>query len=246
MAKLSPVGLISIAVFPEDRRPKGSAKNVAMIYVVGPNCGTEVTRGKRDVDDMSAQDFLEVVDAIGNAITDAVVQYNTAAEPILRTSLPQIEMVRVCLLSGGVFRHPDATKLQLAKSLVTGLLRGGTPWDGDRTLVPTLDFAWEADVFRTAYAALGHPGTAAAARDNAPTPDGTAPTGAVAVARPDRKRPRPPPAHPTPGGSGGGGGATGRVDRGPRLERKPIPGRRVDGHPRRTRHRFTSASTEVA
>jgi hypothetical protein len=225
MAKLSPVGLISIAVFPEDRRPKGSAKNVAMVYVVGPNCGSAVSRGQREVDEMSAQDFLEVVDAIGNAITDAVVQYNTAAEPTLRTSLPQIEMVRVCLLSGGVFRHPDASKLQLAKSFVTGLLRGGTPWDGSRTTVPTLDFAWDADVFRTAYKALGHPDTAAAASDTTPTPDGTAPTGAVAVPRRDRKRPRPPPAHPTHGGSGEGGGGTGRADRGPCLAREPIPGR---------------------
>jgi hypothetical protein len=155
-AGLLPVGLVSIAIFREGYRPCGSTRNVAMVYTVGPNCGTRMKRGQRPTLEkvMSAQRFGRVLSSLGAAIVSAARQYNHAVaaaaageeggmaqdgvdggtcdgdrmrRPWRRQQLallPPIEALRVCLVSGGVFRHPGATKLDVAAALVSGLRRG--------------------------------------------------------------------------------------------------------------------------
>eukprot|EP00927_Polykrikos_kofoidii_P015830 TRINITY_DN17091_c0_g1_i1.p1 TRINITY_DN17091_c0_g1~~TRINITY_DN17091_c0_g1_i1.p1 ORF type:complete len:156 (+),score=23.99 TRINITY_DN17091_c0_g1_i1:215-682(+) len=151
MAALLPVGLVSITVFREGRRPCGSNRNVAMVYAVGPNCGVRRKRGRRDVDDLSLEDFESVLKAIGGAIASAVLQYNAAASGVQSTE-PRIDVLRVSLLSGGVYKHPGATKLQVATALIRGLTASDHGVEGR---LPRLDFAFDDDVFRIAWRELG-------------------------------------------------------------------------------------------
>jgi len=119
-----------------------------MVYAVGPNCDT-VNVG-RAVDRMDVNSFLEVVQTLGAAIVAAIAQYNREAEP----KLPRIEIVRICLLCGGSYRHPGASKMQVARSLIQGLVQLGHQ-NKDDDAVPCLDFAWDDDVFSKAWHELG-------------------------------------------------------------------------------------------
>lgn len=155
MEQLRPVGLVSIAVFRAGHRPCDNERNVAMVYTIGPHCGNKRTRIKRDVDNLSVSNFLVVIESVGDAVGSAVAQYNARA--LLDSALPRIEVLRVCLLSGGVYKHPEAAKVEVATALVRGLLARL----GDRTGRPepplTLDFAYDEDVFRRAWRDLGLP-----------------------------------------------------------------------------------------
>ncbi|CAK0808319.1 unnamed protein product [Prorocentrum cordatum] len=105
---LQPVGMASVAVFPPGRRPCGSDRNVAMVYAIGPNCGGRRKKGRREQDDLSKQDFLAVLEVAGGAIAAAVAAHNAGAE---EERLPPIDVLRMCLLSGGVYKHPGASKV---------------------------------------------------------------------------------------------------------------------------------------
>jgi len=144
--KLYPVGLVSISVFAEEQRPLENSKNIAMIYVVGPNCGQIRRKGRRQVDEMSAANFLSVIHGVAHGVASAISQYNIAAS---EQRLPSIEILRVCLLSGGIYKHPDASKLEVAAALIKGLL------SNSGLELPHLDFAWDEDVFRRAWHNLG-------------------------------------------------------------------------------------------
>jgi len=208
MTQLRPVGLVSIAVFPEGHRPRRNDRNVAMVYVVGPNAGSVTgKRTKRDVDKFTKDWFLEVVENLGGAMASAVCQYNQAvvdpsadipqaptvvkridtedgqersleecqefyrgryrpqevehywnrfckpAPVAARTRgppLPKIDIMRVCLLSGGVYKHPDASKVEVASSLIKGLATLQS-----EAGFPILDFAFDEDCFRIAWSELG-------------------------------------------------------------------------------------------
>ena len=150
--QLSPVGLVSITVFPEGRRPMKSDRNVAMMYAVGPNCGDTLKEGRRDVDDMTKAQFLEVLKEVGAAMASAIRQYNEAAVagPTLAAPagvmLPRIDVLRVCLLSGGVYKHTDASKVEVASALIQGLVACGAG-----PAMPLLDFAFDEDCFQKAW-----------------------------------------------------------------------------------------------
>lgn len=205
MVALRPVGLVSIAVFPAGRRPCGSNRNVAMVYVVGPNCGEVKKKARRNSDRMTKAEFLEVLEVIGATITSAIAQYNAEADagpsegsaPVSivrridpedgkertlqeaeefyrgkytpaqvkqywqaacrpakrsateRVALPRIDILRMCLLSGGVYKHPEAGKVEVAKALIRGLLQPAGQSG------PILDFAFDEDCFRLAWEELG-------------------------------------------------------------------------------------------
>jgi len=66
--------------------------------------------------------------------------------------LPRMELLRICLLSGGVYKHPAASKVEVASALIKGLISGsGGP------LMPVLDFAFDDDCFLQAWKELGLP-----------------------------------------------------------------------------------------
>ena len=160
---LRPVGLVSITVFSAGKRPNDNDDNVGMVYTVGPNCGNINTKGKRDVDDMTKEQFLTVIETIAASIFTAVTIHNAEASA---ESLPSMDILRVCLYCGGVYKHDDATKLDVAKAIISGFL--GSPgselrWfcsspDPDTAFASCmLDFAFDKDVFREAWLQLGLP-----------------------------------------------------------------------------------------
>mmetsp|Transcript_66595 Transcript_66595/g.149536 ORF Transcript_66595/g.149536 Transcript_66595/m.149536 type:complete len:144 (+) Transcript_66595:96-527(+) len=66
------------------------------------------------------------------------------------------------LLSGGVYKHPKASKIDVGKALIRGLVgtntsaaSGGTTKENLSAGAPLLDFAWDEDVFRKAWRELG-------------------------------------------------------------------------------------------
>eukprot|EP00747_Dinoflagellata_sp_TGD_P018972 gnl/TRDRNA2_/TRDRNA2_126857_c0_seq2.p1 gnl/TRDRNA2_/TRDRNA2_126857_c0~~gnl/TRDRNA2_/TRDRNA2_126857_c0_seq2.p1 ORF type:complete len:107 (+),score=13.16 gnl/TRDRNA2_/TRDRNA2_126857_c0_seq2:33-353(+) len=87
----------------------------------------------------------------GAAVTAAVSAYNLRCRAHdSELTLPEIEMVRVCLLSGGKFKHPSTSKNEVAEALMKGLL---STHDGG-TSSPQLDFAYDGDVFREVWRSL--------------------------------------------------------------------------------------------
>ena len=103
------------------------------------------------------QDFLYIVMLVSQAVMSTVIQYNQAVARVSGNDgspqdLPEVQSLRMCLLSGGSYKHPDATKLQVAKSVMEGVIRGCA--NGVRS-APMVIFAYDSDSFRRAWTQLG-------------------------------------------------------------------------------------------
>ena len=131
-SKLPPVGMVSISVFEAARRPCHNPYNIAMIYAVGPDGGgREGLVHRRDVDAMSPDRFLHIVMLTTRSIFSTVAQYNQMAKDsedkvqpwlmvgwtrgtwesvsdssISRRRLPEVKVLRMCLISGGSIGIP--------------------------------------------------------------------------------------------------------------------------------------------
>eukprot|EP00928_Gymnodinium_smaydae_P037958 TRINITY_DN26288_c0_g1_i1.p1 TRINITY_DN26288_c0_g1~~TRINITY_DN26288_c0_g1_i1.p1 ORF type:complete len:329 (+),score=87.96 TRINITY_DN26288_c0_g1_i1:249-1235(+) len=125
------VGVAFVDIFKEDRRPHDK-KNVAMVYTVGPQ--------RRDCPSDAA--FLAEVRLLASNVAAACSEYNAAG------SEPRLEQLRVCLVSGGAFAG-GVPKLQIATALCSGLAEGAL-----EKHAPAFEFAFDGDVFKTAWDAL--------------------------------------------------------------------------------------------
>lgn len=149
LAEIRPVGLVALTVFPSRKRPCGSDQNVGMVYTVGPNCGPVRKKGRRDCDRLSVEQFQRVLESLGHAVGATVAGYNRQRlEAGGSPAPPRIDVTRVCLVSGGVYKHPDASKEQVAAALLRGLAAAHQA-GGEHS--PRCDFAWDDDVFKTAW-----------------------------------------------------------------------------------------------
>merc|ERR1712228_112399 len=82
----------------------GHVKNVAMVYTVGPqrrDCSSDI-------------DFLERVRAMAGNVATACAEYNALGTP------PQLEVLRVCLVSGGAFAG-GVPKQHVARAICKGI-----------------------------------------------------------------------------------------------------------------------------
>eukprot|EP00439_Symbiodinium_sp_Y106_P078689 s699_g17.t1 len=123
------VGAAFLDVLGPEHRPR-SAKNVAMLYVVGPK-GTGATGGQGPTVDSNAA-FLQSVEEM-------------AANALLAETLPRIQEVQFCLVSGGVYMHPESSKLDVAAAIVRGLRRAA-----ETKAAPTVRFAYDSNSFEDA------------------------------------------------------------------------------------------------
>jgi len=113
----SATGCAFLDVFTEDARPL-SLDNIAMLYVVGPKGeGCTGPQGQGPLLDKSR--FLSAVEALAKRALNLVSTYNQTAK------LP-VQEVRWALVSGGVYCHAKATKLEVAKATVRGMLAADT------------------------------------------------------------------------------------------------------------------------
>lgn len=127
----SETGFVSIFIFKEDKRPKHN-KNIAMIYTVGPYCNFNNYTSK-DI-------FLKKLKLVGVNISVALKYYNDNVE-----ETDKIKIIRICLVSGGRYKHVDATKIEVAKTLIIGL---SLPSYNNEVIY---DFAYDENSFKTAY-----------------------------------------------------------------------------------------------
>eukprot|EP01056_Protomagalhaensia_sp_Gyna25_P006035 Protomagalhaensia_sp_Gyna_25__6034@NODE_952_length_2358_cov_115_015524_g757_i0_p2_GENE_NODE_952_length_2358_cov_115_015524_g757_i0NODE_952_length_2358_cov_115_015524_g757_i0_p2_ORF_typecomplete_len244_score26_75_NODE_952_length_2358_cov_115_015524_g757_i010541785 len=123
----SPTGICIIHLLDPQHRPL-HVNNAAMVYVVGP-------RGKHG----PASDFLTQVKLTAKNMLAAVNEFNRLN--------PQdaLKLLRVCLISGGIFRHKKVSKDQVAQAVIAGL---ADTWDASHS--PKLDFAWDQSAFQNA------------------------------------------------------------------------------------------------
>jgi len=146
-----PTGCCFLSVFPKDKRPCGNEHNVCMVYVVGP---------KGD-NGMSKKEFLSQVRDCGKNIVVSVNQYNLRRQSNNSDKdsskegkkedasfFVRIDLVRVCLVSGGVYKHKNATKKEIATCLMEGLFLNPS---AQYVHSPVFEFAYDDDVFKKAY-----------------------------------------------------------------------------------------------
>jgi len=126
-------GTVFVDVFEADMRPEANPNNRAMVYVVGP----EGSLAKDSVD------FLSACEYTGANIARALTEHNAAHKS------DTLEMVRMCLVSGGVFRHPETSKEDVAKAFIKGMSQ-----EVEVGKTPKIEFAYDEDVFQIAYLAL--------------------------------------------------------------------------------------------
>ena len=91
-------------------------------------------------------EFLRSLTRLGEAAVKLVVDYNAkyvAAAPN-EGRLPRVEEIRWCLVSGGKYKHHDATKEQVARATLEGM---NAVKDKDK---PLTTFTYDEDVFRLA------------------------------------------------------------------------------------------------
>lgn len=132
------VGVVFIDVFKDSCRPH-HAKNVAMVYTVGPQRS----------DFPSDEAFLDEVQAMATNVSATCCEYNASAPDPLET-------LRVCLVSGGAFAG-GVHKADVACAIYLGLAEGLC---GERP--PQFEFAYDGDVFRSVWEDIEKLRTAAA------------------------------------------------------------------------------------
>lgn len=120
-----PFGTVFLDIFKREHRPF-SEKNVALLYAVGALGCNRKAEGEGVVDPQRAQyvktdvrDFLEELFKTGANLMQLVLEYNCHAE--YDPDLPAVEVLRLPILSGGVFIHPDVTPREVALALIWGV-----------------------------------------------------------------------------------------------------------------------------
>ena len=146
----STLGFCILVVFEPGSRVFRKAQNCGMVYVVGADRRTF----------SSDRTFLLSVEAIAENLMETLNMYNRDAPGFPAASstgevsignrwhpwsLPRIEQMRMCFLSGGQYRGLCSEE-DVCKSLLTGLLAGYNERDS-----PSLEFAFHYDIFRTEW-----------------------------------------------------------------------------------------------
>lgn len=138
-------GSVFIDIFEEEQRPL-SSRNVAMLYVVGPKGEGCVGPGEHAGPLLDEDRFLEMLENLATKAIETVAEYNDIRETACGSFVgPPIEEVRWCLVSGGVYRHANVSKVDVARITIIGM-RAARGADG---LVVT--FAYDEDVFKKAW-----------------------------------------------------------------------------------------------
>ena len=111
--------------------PYNNEANKAMIYCVGPK-GIKST----------ADDFKNAVYIVGKNIANAIYHYNN------KIDTEQIDYVRICLISGGGFKHDNVSHIEVAECLIKGIHEVNVNRQVKNLVY---NFAYDNDVFRQAF-----------------------------------------------------------------------------------------------
>lgn len=154
--ELHTLGSAFLNIFKEGQRPCGSPKNVGLLYTPGPLGRNAKAEGEGEVSEarerlvtkQPAEFLLEVSRAIENAMS-VVVEYNMCHAG--GDATPVIEVVRVPVISGGVFKHPDVDKYDVALAVIRGL--NASLLRADKSVRPAVELMPDEDM-RRAYDSL--------------------------------------------------------------------------------------------
>lgn len=129
-------GCVFISTF-KDKYPCNSSSNVALVYVVGP----------KGSDFVNKEDFIFAVQATAGNLMTALCDFNGFVRRQGKNMYPRINLCRICLFSGGKYIHRDASKMEVAQAILSGLneaYRHGP--------APRLNFTYDEDVFKKTWA----------------------------------------------------------------------------------------------
>ena len=111
--------------------PYNNEANKAMIYCVGPK-GIKST----------AYDFKNAVYIVGKNIANAIYHYNN------KIDTEKIDYVRICLISGGGFKHDNVSHIEVAECLIKGIHEVNVNRQVKNIVY---NFAYDNDAFRQAF-----------------------------------------------------------------------------------------------
>jgi hypothetical protein len=110
--------------------PYNNEANKAMLYCVGP-------RGES-----TAYNFKNAVYIVGKNIANAIFHYNN------KKDTENIDYVRICLISGGGFKHEEVSRIEVAECLIKGI----NDVNVNRQVKNIVyNFAFDNDAFRQAF-----------------------------------------------------------------------------------------------
>lgn len=113
--------------------PYKNEANKAMIYCVGPNGGS------------TADNFKNAVYIVGKNIANAIYLYNNKADAV---DTLKIDYVRICLISGGSFKHENVSRIEVAECLIKGIHEVNVNRQVKNLVY---NFAYDNDAFRQAF-----------------------------------------------------------------------------------------------
>ena len=110
--------------------PYKNEANKAMIYCVGP-------KGRS-----TADNFKNAMYIVGKNIANAIYLYNN------KIDTEKIDYVRICLISGGSFKHDNVSHIEVAECLIKGIHEVNINRQVKNTVY---NFAYDNDAFRQAF-----------------------------------------------------------------------------------------------
>jgi len=113
-------------------KPYDNEANKAMIYCVGPK-GIKST----------ADNFKNAVYIVGKNIANAIYHYNN------KIDTEKIDYVRICLISGGSFKHESVSHIEVAECIIKGIREVHEVNSQVKNVV--YNFAYDNDAFKQAF-----------------------------------------------------------------------------------------------
>lgn len=129
------VGSVFVVIF-KKRFPFKNDRNMGMVYVVGP-------KGKNFG---SGESFLAAVEDTAENLMTALCDYNGYVKRETVRKNHRMNICRICLFSGGIFKPPNVKKFSVAKAILNGLAKGYR-----HGASPRLNFAYDEDAFKEAW-----------------------------------------------------------------------------------------------
>lgn len=124
-------GIVFIDIFESSQLPNQNARNYAMVYLVPPN-----SSNYKDNDS-----FLKAVEASNVNILMALSMYNeTYASAGNELGLKEIQTLRMCLFSGGIYRGNSITIPEVAKHNLRGLELGVNKFCSNANKIQLVEF----------------------------------------------------------------------------------------------------------
>jgi len=111
--------------------PYNNEANKAMIYCVGPKGGRS-----------TADNFKNAVYIVGKNIANAIYHYNN------KMDTEKIDYVRICLISGGSFKHKNVSHIEVAECLIKGIHEVNV---NKQVKNIVYNFAYDNDAFKQAF-----------------------------------------------------------------------------------------------